>query len=63
MKLWAPLAVIGVVAAAYALFYVLSISQGAGGSSFGLVNSLGLVTVVIGLVAAMLIIKRAKPHQ
>ncbi len=63
MKFWIPVAVIAVIAISYALFYFLSTDSALGSSPFGLVNIVGLGSVFIGLVAAGLLIKRARPHE
>lgn len=48
---------------AYAFFYYLSTSGSENGNSFMLVNSVGLAAVVIGIVAAGFILRRATPHS
>ena len=63
MKLWVPIAVAGIIIAAYVLFYLITANGSVNSSSFGLVNSVGLASVFVALVGAGLIIKRAKPHQ
>ncbi len=62
VKLWIPVAVGGLIVGAYALFYALSASEPEGASSIGLANSVGLVAVFIGLIAAGLLMRRAAPH-
>ena len=63
MKLWVPVAFVAVIAVAYGVFYLMSVDQSLAGSPLGLANILGLATVFVGLIAAGLIIKRAKPHE
>lgn len=63
MKLWVPVALGGLIAIAYAFFYELSVAESHGASSFGLANSVGLVAVFVGLIAAGVILRRATPPQ
>ncbi len=63
MKLWVPIALGGVIAFAYALFYVLSTFGAPGAGPFGLANSVGLAAVLLGIVAAGFILRRATPPQ
>ncbi len=63
MKLWVPVALGGLIVFAYAFFYVLSSVETQGATSIGLANSVGLVAVFIGLIAAGLLFRRATPHQ
>ncbi len=63
MKVWIPLALGTVVVVAYVFLYVLSSSDAEGASSVGLVNSIGLLAVFVGLIAAGLLLRRATPHQ
>jgi len=59
LRLWIPLAFVSIVAVAYAFFYLLTSLEGQGAAPFGLVNTVGLVVVVVGVVAAGLILRRA----
>lgn len=61
MKRWVPLALGGVITFGYFFFYVLSSAENQGATSFGLANSLGLVVVFVGIIAAGLILRRAIP--
>jgi hypothetical protein len=63
MKLWIPVALGSVIVLTYAIFYVLSSAEVQGATSFGLANSIGLVAVFIGLIAAGLLLRRATPPQ
>jgi hypothetical protein len=63
MKLWIPVAVGALVVIAYALFYVVSLSEAEGATSIGIANAVGLVAVVVGLIAAGFILRRAAPRQ
>ena len=63
MKLWVPLALGGMITFAYLFFYFLSSAGAEGASSFGLANSVGLVAVFIGLIAAGVLFRRATPPQ
>ena len=63
MKVWIPVALGAMIIGAYAFFYILSVSETQGATSIGLANSVGLVAVFVGLIAAGLIMRRATPHQ
>jgi len=63
MKFWVPLAVGGLIAFAYVFFYFLTSMETGGASSFGLANSVGLVAVLLALIAAGIILRRARPPQ
>jgi hypothetical protein len=63
MRARVPAALGGVVVSAYAFFYYLSSTGSGTGNSFVLVNSIGLAAVVIGIVAAGFILRRATPHS
>ena len=47
----------------YVFFYTLTLSETQGGSSVGIANTVGLVGVLVALIAAVLIIRRATPPQ
>ncbi|MBI3859879.1 MAG: hypothetical protein HY296_06570 [Thaumarchaeota archaeon] len=61
MKFWIPAAVLVLAAAAFVLFYTLATAEKEGASSFGLVNLVGLATVVLGITAAFVMLRRASP--
>ncbi|MDA4125818.1 MAG: hypothetical protein OK452_01250 [Thaumarchaeota archaeon] len=63
MKLWVPVALGGLIAIAYAFFYELSLAETQGAASFSLANSVGIVAVFVGLIAAGVILRRATPPQ
>ena len=63
MKVWVPVAIVAMIVGAYAFFYLLSVSETQGATSIGLANSVGLLAVFVGLVAAGLMMRRATPHQ
>jgi uncharacterized membrane protein len=63
MKLWIPIAVGAVIIIAYAFFYVLSVTEPQGAMSFDLTNSVGLVVVLVGVIAAGFVIRRANPSK
>ena len=63
MKLWVPVAVGVLIVAAYAFFYALSASEPQGSTSFSLTNSVGLVVVLVGVIAAGFVIRRASPPK
>ncbi|MDV3277308.1 MAG: hypothetical protein LYZ69_02430 [Nitrososphaerales archaeon] len=62
MRLWIPLAMVAVIVVAYAFFYVLGSLEQQGATSFGLANTVGLLAVVIGVIAAGMILRRATPN-
>lgn len=55
MKLWIPIATAVLVVAAYSFVYEQS------SVSLGLVNAVGLVVVLVGLIAAGFILRRGAP--
>lgn len=63
MKLWIPVSVLAVLVLAYAFFYAMSSTETEGATSLGLANSVGLIAVLIGVVAAGLLLRRASPPQ
>jgi hypothetical protein len=63
MKLWMPVAVGVILILAYVFLYALSSTETEGASSLGLANSVGLVAVLVGVVAAGLLLRRASPPQ
>lgn len=63
MRLWIPVAIGGMIVAAYAFFYALSATESQGATSFGIANSVGLVGVFVALIAAGLIMRRATPQR
>ena len=58
MKYLVPAAVLVLVAATYILFYLLTSFESQESSSFGLVNTVGLVFVFVGVVAAAVLFRR-----
>jgi hypothetical protein len=63
MKLWIPVSVAAILVLAYVFFYAMSSAESQGATSLGLANSVGLVAVVVGVVAAGLLLRRAAPPQ
>jgi uncharacterized membrane protein len=63
MKLWIPIAVGALIVLTYAFFYALSVTEPQGGTSFDLANSVGLVVVLVGVIAAGFVIRRANPSK
>jgi hypothetical protein len=63
MKTWVPLALAGVVVLAYAVFTLTGSPEGQGGSSLGIVNTIGLATVLVGIAAAIVIMRRFSVPQ
>jgi hypothetical protein len=63
MKLWVPAAVGVILILAYVFLYAMSSTETQGATSLGLANSVGLVAVIVGVVAAGLLLRRAAPPQ
>jgi ABC-type antimicrobial peptide transport system permease subunit len=63
MKLWVPLAVVSLIIMAYAVIYEIGIEEAQGASSLGFANSIGLLAVFVGLIAAGFVLRRATPHS
>ena len=63
MKLWIPIALAAVIIIAYTFFYTLSVTEPQGASSFDLTNSVGLIVVLVGVIAAGFMIRRANPSR
>ena len=63
MRLWVPAALCAIVVFVFAFFYYLSKTGNESGKSVGLVNSAGLAFVVIGVIAAGVILRRAAPNS
>ena len=61
MRLWIPLALVCVVVGAYAFFYELPTLEEQGASSFAVANTVGLFAVILGMAAAVLILRRTSP--
>lgn len=61
LRLWLPVAGITLVVVAYAFFYALDVTETQGSTSIGLANAAGLVAVIVGLIAAVLIMRRGAP--
>ena len=58
MRVWPLAAFAAVVTLGYLLFFALDSLQGRGANALGLANVVGLVTVAVGLVAAVAILRR-----
>ncbi len=63
MKAWIPVVLGGTIILAYAFFYALGVTEPEGTASFTLANSVGLVLVLVGVIAAGLFIRRANPPK
>ncbi len=63
MKLWIPIAVVGLLIIAIIYYYAIGATESQGANSYTLANDVGLIVVVIGVVAAGLVMRRASPHQ
>lgn len=63
MKLWVPVALGSVVALAYAFFYFLSSLGGESAGTLTFANSVGLAAVVLGILAAGFVLRRATPPR
>ena len=63
MKVWIPVAGLTLLVAAYVYFYELSAAEAQGSASIGLANVAGLLAVVVGLLAAGMIMRRGSTHE
>jgi high-affinity Fe2+/Pb2+ permease len=63
MKAWIPVAFLLVLALALGFFYFEPGLDSQGDSSFELINTVGLLVVAIGVIAAGLILRRASPPK
>jgi hypothetical protein len=63
MKPWIPMAAGGLILVAYVVIYEIGITETQGASSLGFANSIGLLAVFVGLIAAGFIMRRATPHR
>ena|GEM_PF-3910583 len=61
MRLWVPVAAAAAAAGAVYFLYGYTADAVNGQSPVALVNTVGLVGVVLGLLAAALILRRARP--
>lgn len=61
VRRWIPAAAVAIVVMTYALFYAVTALESQGASSFELVNTVGLLAVVFGVLAAAAILGRARP--
>ena len=58
-----PLAIAGLILLAYVVIYEIGVTETQGASSLGFANSVGLLAVFVGLLAAGFIMRRATPHR
>ncbi len=63
MRRWVPLTLGAVIFVAYAYFYQLTLLETQGALAIGIANLAGIVLVFVGIVAAVLILRRASPPQ
>ncbi len=63
MRLWIPITLIGLAVLGYLFYYALGASESQGVTSFTLANSVGLIVVVIGVIAAGFVLRRARPPE
>jgi uncharacterized membrane protein (DUF373 family) len=63
LRLWIPVAFIIFVLVALEFYNLLGAYQKQGGLTLEVVNELGLVVVVLGVVAAGIILMRASPPE
>jgi hypothetical protein len=63
MRFWVPLALGGVIVAAYVFLFLVSSLGAQDANSLSLANSVGLAAVVLGIVAAGFVLRRATPAQ
>jgi uncharacterized membrane protein len=63
MKLWIPIVLGCLVVLAFVFLYVLNATGPQGDTSFEIVNSVGLAAVLVGVIAAGFVLRRARPPQ
>jgi uncharacterized membrane protein len=63
MKLWIPIVVGCLILLAYVFFYALNATEAQGATSLDLANSVGLVLVLVGVIAAGFVLRRASPPK
>ncbi len=61
MRVWVPIAFAAVTLLAYSLFYLMGSLEAQGASSFGMANTVGLIVVFVGAIAAGILLRRASP--
>lgn len=59
MRLWIPIAFAAITLLAYSLFYIMGSHEEQGATSFAMVNGAGLAAVLIGVLAAGIILRRS----
>jgi hypothetical protein len=63
MKLWIPVVLACLIVLALVFLYVLSATEAQGDTSFAFANSVGLAVVLVGVIAAGIVLRRARPPQ
>ncbi len=63
MRIWVPIAVLLMLLGAYVVFYMIDSSESQGPTTFSLVNTIGLGTVILGVIAAGFILRRSAPRE
>ncbi|HXW37884.1 MAG TPA: hypothetical protein VEJ36_08300 [Nitrososphaerales archaeon] len=61
MRRWLPAAFVVLLVLGYLTYLELGSSSAQGGGSFDLLNTIGLLSVLVGVVAALVILKRSAP--
>ncbi len=59
MRARVPIALAAIILLAYSLFYLATSLEGQGATSFAVVNGAGLAAVLIGVLAAGIILRRS----
>ena len=60
MKLWIPIVLVGLAVLGIAFYYALGAAESQGATSFDLTNSVGLIVVVVGVIAAGFVVRRGR---
>ena len=63
VRLWIPIALVGLAVLGYAFFYLLTATETQSATSFYLTNVVGLIVVVVGVIAAGIVIRRSGPPR
>lgn len=61
LRRWIPVSLIAAVILAYAIFLVIGTLEQQGASSLSFINLVGFILVILGVIAAGAILRRASP--
>jgi len=63
MKLWIPILIFALAVLAILFYYALGAAEEQGATSFDLANSVGLIVVFVGVIAAGIVVRRGRRPQ